>query len=1105
VAQTKVFLKGFSGGELSTEIYGRVDDAKFQSGAAKVRNMLVKPHGPVVSRPGTQFIRHAKNSPGVSAAIRDARVITFGYSAEQQICIELGAGYFRFHALGATLLATTTQYVASQVVTFNSGTEEATWASNHNLATNDPIQFTTTGTLPTAAGGDIAPGVTYYAIVTGLTTTQLARTPGGAPINLTGVGAGTHTGHRPYALGDAVTNAGAGYVCISAHINHTPPNSTYWYPLTSLGGNVFIYELPNSYQYADLFDITYTQSADVMTLAHRNYPASELRRLSSTNWSFTAAALTAIAAPTGLSVASFIGDVVKISQMTPTPGVAGTEAAFLLHTDVGWLVGDEVYIDGLTGTGGFTLDTIAGPGTTTSYPFTGPVGGPLSGYAVVEKYQGLPNPQVWLRTTDGYQLQVHAASSYTNDSGRIRNVSLSAALSQTYVVTAVGANNEESVASSPVTATNNLFVSGSTNTLTWNAYSGAVRFKIYKQVNGIYGYIGQTDGSVLTFIDDNIGPDPGLTPPISDTSLTGTNYPGTVGYFEGRRWLASTNTQPQDIWGSRSGTEGNFTYSIPVQDSDRIYRRLNMREVSTIRHIVPLQHLILLTSGVELRVSPANSDALSPTDFNSRPQSYIGASTVRPQIVGHEVVFVAWQTSHVHALNFDWRSQSYDTGDLTLRATHLFNGFTLKDSAYGRSPFPVLWFVRSDGTLLSLTHVPGEQVDAWARHDTAASGVFESCCTVNEGGESRLYVVVYRVINSVAVRYIERMGIQNYTATNNCFFVDAGLLFDGTNATGVTITIPSSGYTYPANYPIASGTVVNVSAAGGPVFGVRAITVTTGTPALFTLAAHAFATGDAVSLAGNGSAGTGTAPTGLSFGVAYYIIYVSGSTFRLASSVANAYAGVALACSTAGTSVGVAGDIGDQLCDSTGTYRATIVAVTDWQTATAQLAQALPFPLSGTQWAWARRKIVLLDHLLGQTVSILSEGVVQTQQTVVTTSQGTGIVLSSPSIHVNVGLPFNAELATLPFTLGDTAQGQGRTKSLSRIWVRILLSGGFSYSPTGSNDYIASQYDNAGLHSGDVLLNVEGNVSDYGQLFIRYSDPLPLMVVGVTLEASLGS
>lgn len=70
---------------------------------------------------------------------------------------------------------------------------------------------------------------------------------------------------------------------------------------------------------------------------------------------------------------------------------------------------------------------------------------------------------------------------------------------------------------------------------------------------------------------------------------------------------------------TRVGTENGLTYSIPVRDDDRISVRVAAREVNAIRHLVPMQDLLLLTSSGEWRVTASNSDVITPTTTASSP------------------------------------------------------------------------------------------------------------------------------------------------------------------------------------------------------------------------------------------------------------------------------------------------------------------------------------------------------------------------------------------------------------------------------------------------------------------------------------------------------
>ena len=59
---TRNFKQAFSGGEISPEMFGRIDDSKYQQGAATMRNFIAKPQGPAENRPGFAFVREVKDS-----------------------------------------------------------------------------------------------------------------------------------------------------------------------------------------------------------------------------------------------------------------------------------------------------------------------------------------------------------------------------------------------------------------------------------------------------------------------------------------------------------------------------------------------------------------------------------------------------------------------------------------------------------------------------------------------------------------------------------------------------------------------------------------------------------------------------------------------------------------------------------------------------------------------------------------------------------------------------------------------------------------------------------------------------------------------------------
>lgn len=354
----------------------------------------------------------------------------------------------------------------------------------------------------------------------------------------------------------------------------------------------------------------------------------------------------------------------------------------------------------------------------------------------------------------------------------------------TYVVTALSEDGtEESLASASATCSNNLQAVGAYNTITWAAVTGASRYNVYAESNGLFGYIGQTEA--LTFKDDNITPDVAVTPPEAyDPFTSAGNYPATVGYIDQRRAFAGTNNQPQQIWATRSGTEKNLTFSIPTRDDDSLSFRIAARANNAIRHMIALDDLVLLTAAAAWKVGSVDGGALTTLNVRARPQSYVGASHAPPVVAGGDILYSAEKGAHYMRLAYEDNTSRLRATDLSRRAPHLFDGYRIADADMAESPYPTVWLVRNDGKMLGLTYDFDNQVVAWHTHDT--DGEFESVAVVPEDGEDAVYVVVRRTVDGSSTRYIERLASRRFDADEDAFCVDAGVTYSGAAATTIT-------------------------------------------------------------------------------------------------------------------------------------------------------------------------------------------------------------------------------------------------------------------------------------------------------------------------------
>lgn len=80
-----------------------------------------------------------------------------------------------------------------------------------------------------------------------------------------------------------------------------------------------------------------------------------------------------------------------------------------------------------------------------------------------------------------------------------------------YKVTALDDNGYESEGSYTASGKGNYYINGCSMQISWNAVSGATRYRVYRYLGGVFGYIGETEDLYIRDTGDN--PDTSTTPP----------------------------------------------------------------------------------------------------------------------------------------------------------------------------------------------------------------------------------------------------------------------------------------------------------------------------------------------------------------------------------------------------------------------------------------------------------------------------------------------------------------------------------------------------------------------------------------------------------------
>lgn len=701
----------FARGEIAPALYGRVDTAIYKIALKTARNVIPHAYGGVSNRPGTQFI-----GP-VGAHADTVRLIDFKFKTTDTYVVELGSAYARFirndaHVTETALTGCTATAANPVVVT----------KTSHGLSDGDEV---------------------YLSGFTEMTQVNTNRY--------------------------IVANKTANTFELTSQADGTDIDGSTWTAETTGGSVARIYEISTPYDDADLAELKYTQTADVMTLTHPDYDVYELTRTDHAAWTLTAV--------------TFAPDQVEPTALTASQdGTTGSTSYKYKVT----AINEDDFEESLPALSATTSTpesaTAANPVvvTDTGHGFSDGDIIEISGFNEMTEVNGR-RFVVANKMTNTYELKDEDGSGYD---------------AETTGGTATLTHFEVTDGNATLSAANHIDIS-------WTAASGAGRYVIYKYEQGIYGELGQTEET--SFIDDgSLEPDLDSSPPRFREPFYGTdNKPAATGYYQQRQVFGGSNNNPDRSTYSQTGAFDNLTVSTPAKADDAITATLTGSEVDEIRHYVPLDDLIVLTSGGEWRIHYGQDNAFTADTIQQDPQSRWGASHVPPVVAGRSILFVQENDAAIRSIGYALEVDGYKSTEMSLLAHHLFENVTVVERSYARSPDPVVAYVLSDGTVATLTFHEEQEVIAWAHWDTRA-GKFKSTAAIRPSATATHdahYFVVERTINGNTVQYIEKLHPRYFASIEDAFFVDSGLTYDtpititgATAADPVVITAASHGF-----------------------------------------------------------------------------------------------------------------------------------------------------------------------------------------------------------------------------------------------------------------------------------------------------------------------
>ena len=280
-------------------------------------------------------------------------------------------------------------------------------------------------------------------------------------------------------------------------------------------------------------------------------------------------------------------------------------------------------------------------------------------------------------------------------------------------------------------------------------------------------------------------------------------FPGEVEFYADRMWFAGSPGDPQTVWASNIGDYNNFGRSSPIVDSDAVSFTINARQVNAIRDLVPLDSLLVLTTGGEWKVTGGQDDVVTPSTIGIKPQSYYGIGSVPARALGESAILLQEQGQKVRDLSYQFEKDGFRGSEISIWADHLIEGYTFSGIEKASAPCQVVWLVRDDGVLVGCTYLPEQEVSGWHRHDTGrdtqnpnigTDRVLDLCCLPSKG-ETQAYALVSRVVNGQVRQYIEQKAPSRQPHLLDWKYLDSMLTYDGRNDGGTTITLTSAKWT----------------------------------------------------------------------------------------------------------------------------------------------------------------------------------------------------------------------------------------------------------------------------------------------------------------------
>ena len=228
-------------------------------------------------------------------------------------------------------------------------------------------------------------------------------------------------------------------------------------------------------------------------------------------------------------------------------------------------------------------------------------------------------------------------------------------------------------------------------------------------------------------------------------------WPGIVEFHSQRLWFGGSSSLPAHIFGSRVAAFFNFDAGDAFP-ADSIQVGISGNQINKVTDIVSSRHLQVFTDVAEFYAPQSEDRPLEPLTFDLIQQTRYGSKrTVGAKVFDESTIFVQAQGSAIREFIWQASLKGYSSDAISLIAEEHLHGITEIEILYGGydRPEQLAFFINGDGNIIWYHSARAENIRTWGRWTT--QGKYISLTVIQD----KLYALVERTIDGEEVTYLE--------------------------------------------------------------------------------------------------------------------------------------------------------------------------------------------------------------------------------------------------------------------------------------------------------------------------------------------------------------